>query len=354
MAVGGMRELPLSKYIKRSIYDMGWSGVALRQPADWYGTDEARAVAENVLIYQRNTGGWQKNIPMHQKLTESAKQTVLAAKDKTDDSTMDNDATYMEMIFLAKVYNKTHDTKYRDAFMKALNYILSAQYPSNGGWPQYYPLHGGYYTHITYNDNLMINVMTILKGIMERDELFAFVDDPAMIKRCTDAFNKGVDCIIKTQYRQNGKLTCWCAQHDENTLQPAPARAYELPSLSGSEGADIVLFLMEIKKPTPEIKQAIANAVEWFEMVKITGIKLEPFTNSDGQRDRRVVTDPSAPAIWARFYQLDDNLPFFCDRDGVKVYSLAEIGHERRNGYSWYTNAPQKAIDKYKEWIIEN
>jgi len=59
LAVGGMRELrlPLSRYLKRSIYDLRWSAVALNQPDDWYAPDEAAAVAENVLLYQRNTGG---------------------------------------------------------------------------------------------------------------------------------------------------------------------------------------------------------------------------------------------------------------------------------------------------------
>ena len=340
--------LPISRYLKNSIYDLSWYDVALNQPDDWYGTAEAVAVAENVLTYQRNTGGWPKNIPMHYKLNESDKLTVLASKDKTDDSTMDNDATYMEPVLLAKVYNKTHKGKYKEAFMKALQYILAAQY-SNGGWPQFYPLQSGYKLYITINDNLTVNMMTILKGIIERDELFTFVDDPELINQCTDAFERGLDCILKTQYRQNGKLTAWCAQHDEITFEPAGARSYELPSLSGSETADLVLFLMELENPKPEVKEAIAAAVGWFEQVKLSGIRVENFVDSDGRSDKRVVTDPSAPSIWARFYQLEDNRPFFCDRDGIKKYTMSEIGYERRNGYGWYTYAPQKALEKYKE-----
>jgi len=286
---------------------------------------------------------------MHHQLSDSDKQTILAAKDKTNDSTMDNDATYMEPVFLAKVYNQTHTEKYKDAFLNALHYILAAQYP-NGGWPQYYPLQRGYYTHITYNDNLMVNVMTILKGIAECDPLFALVDDPALIKQCAEAFDRGVDCILKTQYRQNGKLTGWCAQHDENTLAPAQARSYELPSLSGNEAVNVVLLLMEIKNPKPEVQEAIAAAVEWFEKVKTTGIKVETYIDSDGRRDSRAVSDPSAPPIWARFYQLEDNRPFFCGRDGIKKYNLSEIEHERRNGYGWYTYNPQQMLNKYKEY----
>ena len=354
MAAGMIREskLPLGIYLKRSIYDLSWNTVALNQPDEWYGTNEAIAIAENVLLYQRNTGGWPKNIPMHQKLTRNDKYTVRAAKDRTDDSTMDNDATYMEPVFLAKLYNKTNNVIYKDAFLAALHYILAAQY-ANGGWPQYFPVQKGYYTHITYNDNVVVNMLTILKKIIERDELFAFVDEPAMIKQCADAFDRGVDCILKTQYRQNGQLTGWCAQHDENSLEPAPARSYELPSLSGNEGADIVSFLMTLRNPKQEVKEAIAAAVAWFEKVKISGIRVETFIGSDGLRDRRVVSDPSAPPIWARFYQLDDHRPFFCDRDGIKKYAMSEIGHERRNGYSWYTYAPQAMLDKYQEYIVQ-
>ena len=64
-----------------------------------------------------------------------------------------------------------------------------------------------------------------------------------------------------------------------------------------------------------------------------------------------VVADPTAPPIWARFYEIGTNRPFFCGRDGVKKYSLAEIEHERRIGYAWYTNAPAYLLDKeYPLW----
>ena len=54
--------------------------------------------------------------------------------------------------------------------------------------------------------------------------------------------------------------------------------------------------------------------------------------------------------LWARFYELDTNRPFFCDRDGIKKYDISEIGHERRNGYSWYNNGGLKVLKKYEEW----
>ena len=67
--------------------------------------------------------------------------------------------------------------------------------------------------------------------------------------------------------------------------------------------------------------------------------------------DRVVVADPSAPPLWARFYTIGTNKPFFSDRDGIAKDSLAEIGYERRNGYAWYTNSPAALLaEDYPAW----
>ena len=163
-----------------------------------------------------------------------------------------------------------------------------------------------------------------------------------------------MECILNTQVKQNGKLTVWCAQHDEHTLAPAKARAYELPSLSGAESDNIVLLLMSIPDPSPRIIASVEAAVSWFKANKITGIMRKDFTNNEGKKDYRMVPCPQddypCPVFWARFYTLEDNRPFFCDRDGVKKYDISEIGYERRNGYSWYNNAGLKVLKKYEQW----
>jgi pectinesterase len=192
--------------------------------------------------------------------------------------------------------------------------------------------------------------LKLLKDISLGSQKYRFVTDEDDLANAKQALEKGIDCILKTQFVQNGVLTVWCAQHDEITLLPAKARAYELPSLSGSESAGIVDFLMSLENPSPEIIKAVKAAVAWFEKVKITGYKVENFTNSEGKKDRKVVSDANAPQMWARFYDLENNRPFFCDRDGIKKYSLEEIGYERRNGYSWYSESPRKILDKYPEW----
>ena len=68
-------------------------------------------VADQILLYQRITGGWPKNIDMSLPLSEAEKAQVLADKQRTDDSTIDNGATTRQLKYLAETYQLTHDEK---------------------------------------------------------------------------------------------------------------------------------------------------------------------------------------------------------------------------------------------------
>lgn len=328
-----------------------WVKIAQKFDDAFFKTPEAIRIADNVLLYQQNTGGWPKNIYMPAELTEQERKKVLNSKNDTNESTIDNSATITEIRYLSRIYEATKDSKYKDAALRGIQYILEAQYP-NGGWPQFYPRSKGYYIHITYNDNAMINVMKLLQEIYEKKAPYTFIPE-SVCEQAHTAFNKGVECILKTQVKQNGKLTVWCAQHDRETFAPAKARAYELPSLSGQESDDIVLLLMSLPNPSPEIIASVEGAMEWFKSSKINGLQKEYFTNSEGKKDYRMVSCTGCEPLWARFYELDTNRPFFCDRDGVKKYDISEIGHERRNGYSWYNNGGMKVLKKYEKWKKE-
>ncbi len=331
---------------------MRWKDVATKMPDDWYGSDEAIAVAENVLLYQKDIGGWEKNKEFHHKLTDSEKAEIKAVKSKIG-GTFDNGATITEMRFLAKVYAHQKDERYKQAFENGLNYIFISQY-DNGGWPQFFPLRGGkgdYSMQITYNDDAMVNTLKFLKEIYTCDKAYLSLNlNPELIVRAQKSFDLGIECILKTQIVINGQPTVWCAQHDEKTFAPAKARSYELPSFSGSESVGIVLLLMAQENPSEQVIAAVDGAFDWFESHKIEGIKLESEVDGEGRKNRVVVQDKTASPLWARFFDLETEKPYFSDRDGIKKNSLAEIGYERRNGYSWYTNAPSKVLRAYPEW----
>jgi PelA/Pel-15E family pectate lyase len=246
--------------------------------------------------------------------------------------------------FLARVYTAQKQERYRESFLKGVDYLLKAQYPS-GGWPQFYPNLSGYYKHITFNDDAMIGVMKLLRDVAAAKPVYAFVDE-ARRAAAARAVEKGIECILKAQVVVNGKRTVWCAQHDEVTLAPAGARKFEAISLSGGESVGIVRFLMSIKDPSPQVVEAVEAAVAWFEQTELKGIKWV-----EKNDDRVVVKDPEGGSIWARFYEIGSNRPIFVGRDGVVKYSVADIEHERRTGYNWYVEEPVKLLTKdYPAW----
>jgi PelA/Pel-15E family pectate lyase len=327
---------------------------ALKQKPEWYGTDEAVRVGDNLLLYQHDSGGWPKNINMAAALSEKERGELLKHKGEVGDehsATIDNGATYTQLEFLARLYTARKLERHREAFLKGVDYLLKAQY-ENGGWPQYYPLRGGYYTRITYNDDAMVGVLELLRDVSRGREPYAFVDAERR-QKAERAVARGVECILKTQVVVNGKLTIWGAQHDEVTFKPAPARKFEPVSLASKESVGITRFLMSVERPDERVVKAVDSAVEWFKSAQLSGIrwieKRDP--KQPGGFERTVVADAAAPPLWARFYEIGTNRPVFEGRDNVVRYSVMEIEPERRNGYGWYTDTPSKLIEKdYPKW----
>lgn len=322
---------------------------ALKQRPEWYAGAEALRVADNLLLYQREVGGWPKNIDMAATLSDKERAELLKLKGETGNeaaATIDNGATFTQLEYLARVYTAQKQERHREAFLKGLDYLLAAQY-ENGGWPQYYPLRKGYYSLITYNDNAMVGVLELLRDVARRKPDYAFVDEARRLKS-EKAVERGVECILKTQVRVNDKLTVWGAQHDVTTFAPAPARKFEPVSLASRESVAVTRFLMGVERPDARIVAAVEAAVAWFNAAQLSGIRWieREDKTQPGGFERTVVKDPQAPPLWARFYEIGTNRPVFEGRDGVVRYSVLEIEPERRNGYGWYSIEPSKLIDK--------
>jgi PelA/Pel-15E family pectate lyase len=311
-----------------------------KQSAEWFQSEEGRRIADNVLTWQTPHGSWPKN-----------RDTASEPFDGNSDDlhgTFDNGATTNELRFLARAFRATNEPRYQQAFLKGLDHIFEAQYPT-GGWPQFYPLSERYHRHITFNDDSMGRILELLQDVSESSD-YAFVKAEYRTK-AKAAVTKGIDCILRTQIKQDGKLTAWCAQHDEKTLEPAWARSYEPPSLSGAESVGVVHVLMSVEEPTPEIIAAVEGAVAWFRSVAMKGVRLESVRRDDGRKERWLVPDPDAPPLWARFYELGTNRPLYLDRDSVFRYDFSEISYERRSGYSYHgTWAADLLAKDYQRW----
>ncbi|MGM8360778.1 pectate lyase [Flavobacterium sp. ARAG 55.4] len=319
-----------------------------------YAESDYTKIADNMILFQRANGGWPKNYDMKAILTPEQVEKVASTKAILH-TTFDNETSYTHVYYLAQVYTATKIEKYKQACQRGIQFILDAQY-ANGGWPQYYPLEKNYSRHITLNDGAYMGIMNLLDKIVYNNPNFSFLDE-ALRSKAKESYNKGLDCILNMQIKDNGRLTAWCQQHDEVTLAPAWARKFEPPSICNGESTDVVLFLMKIKNPNERIIHSVQSAVKWFEDSKIYNTRIESFQidafeskYKTVKRDVRAVADPAATPIWTRYYELDTNRPLFSDRNSELLYSLAEVSVERRSGYAWYTSSPQKVLDKYPDW----
>jgi len=339
----------VSAYATQNAQTISWNA-ALKQKPEWYASGEALRIADNVILYQRSSGGWPKNIDMAVVLVPLHRTAVVRQKNHHD-STIDNGATYAQLSFLARVYTAQRQERHRESFLKGMDFLLQAQYP-NGGWPQFYPDLSGYFKRITFNDGAMIGVMKLLRDIAAAKPDYSFVDENRR-SRAADAVQKGIECILKTQLIVDGRRAVWCAQYDEVTLAPAAARKYEVVSLSGGESVDIVGFLMGIKNPSPVVIESIESAVAWFQKSQLKGIRwIQKSDPAQPARiDRFVIKDPNGGPLWARFYEIGSNRPIFVGRDGVIKYDVTEIDHERRTSYAWYVEEPAKLLTRdYPAW----
>jgi len=351
----GLKENPEPKEVHNA------GGVSLKNPAAWYAGAAARHIADNLVTFQTPAGGWCKNTDYttHRRapgeLFGAQTGSLFLGTHDFDATpaahwsyvgTFDNDATTTELRFLAKVIaaTGTNNAAYRESFQRGLGYIQAAQYP-NGGWPQVWPLQGGYHDAITLNDDALLHIMEFLRDAAGGQDEFSVV--PAAARAAAAAsWKHGLDCLLAAQVVVNGRRTVWCQQHEALTLQPASARNYEMPSLTSSESGTLVLFLMQLPEPDARVVAAVHAAAAWFEKTQIKGKAFRVV----GTESRKLVDAPGSGPIWARYYEIGTDRPIFGDRDKSIHDDVNELSRERRKGYGWFRDTGKRVLEHYPKW----
>lgn len=321
-----------------------------------YPLHQIEKIADNILLYQRNSGGWPTNKHPLRVVSEEERAVALADKSKPDAS-FDNRNIYPQIQYLSEAYKLTGNIRYRDAALKGLRYTLDHQYP-NGGWAHSPDRQErAYYRHITIADEVMPGVLGFLRKVAAGKPPFDYID-PELGRQAADAVTKGDALLLALQVRIDGQLTGWAGQYHEDSLEPVKGRAYELPGVLAWETVPVLQYLMSIDNPSEEVIAAVQGGTAWLESVKLTGFRVDRVETA-GQRfeyhatdyDLRVVEDAHAKPIWARFYDLKTSEPFLANRNGNKVFQLSEVDIERRTGYSWYGYWPEQLLqEEYPEW----
>ncbi|HVZ64918.1 MAG TPA: pectate lyase [Lacunisphaera sp.] len=325
-------------------------GLRLRAPAEWFAGEEARRVADRVVTWQTAAGGWVKGGDYSRD-----RQPADNHHDMWSFGTFDNNSTIFELQYLAKVINGVPADASAEAvararawhrsFERGVGYVLAAQYP-NGGFPQIYPLAGGYHDAITFNDDAMVHILELLRDVAGRHDEYSFVS-PEVATQAGSALDRGIQCVLATQVRDaSGRLTIWGQQHDAIEMTPCAARNFEPISLCSLESVGLVEFLMSLPDPSAAVVASVDAAVAWFPTHALHDV----VWNRRAPEGTGLESRPGAPLLWARFYELGTDKPIFGERDRLVHYTPTELTLERRNGYGWFNERPASLVSQYAKW----
>ncbi len=298
--------------------------------------DAAKAAGDALAKGQVESGGWDylidfdsAKMALSYLRTDRGKLSTDQIAKRKNLSTFDDNNTQSAIRFLLALADAmkgpgdARDARIREALDYGLKKMIEAQYP-NGAWPQRwrgephttndfpvvkarYPANYpreypkvNYFAHYTLNDNAHLDCIETMLDAFHRTGQREYLD----------AARRGGDFLILAQMPEPQPI--WAQQYNAQ-MEPAWARAFEPPSVTGDESVGAMQALMDLYVETGEEKflKPLPAAIAWFKRSEI------------------------APGRWARYYELQTNKQLFGDRDGKIYYRLQDISEERQHGYSW-------------------
>lgn len=367
--------VPVMKTESVPSYETSSKGYGMRYDALLEGTlDVTTSVADLIVALQNEDGGFQV-LPDNYEMSQ--KETGLGSM--KDVSSVYNGATTSELKYLAKYItaNKPEDSKYQDAFVKGIKYLLTTQH-DNGGWSMNPGSGSGFNANIEVGNKAMTEVLTLLSDIaILNNQDYVFARKAMNVDEIKSAVEKGNDFIVKSQISNNNKKSGWATQYDKSG-NVTMGHTYERESVSSYTTKDVIDYLMTIHNPSQDIKDAVESAYSWLKDVKIA------------DKEQKVVKDTSVnngfdvylvdgSGTWASNYVYDkatdsyrplysDVDPTRADQKYVNVYELYNLDgnsvgnnkinnkdlilYSTRTTVSYYDNnlADELIATGYDEW----
>ncbi|MBI4874546.1 MAG: hypothetical protein HY822_07935 [Acidobacteria bacterium] len=307
----------------------------------------ARAAAHALVRGQLSSGGWDYLIEFD---PEKRKQYQYRADnncagDRRGVTNLDDNVTQAAVRVLARVDRALNfaDAKVHEAALFALDKLMAAQYPV-GAWPQRFrtppdfskfPVKRAsypetwsrkwpgpdYQTHYTFNDNSTLDAIDMM---LEAARIYK---DP----RYRASAEKGGQFILLAQMPD--PQPAWAQQYNAE-MQPAWARVFEPPSVTGGESQGVMRMLMALYRETGDRKylEPIPRAIKYLKGSAVPRGNAESF--------RRI---PPGPVL-ARFYELKTNKPLYITK-GSRL-AAAGLGSRMVDGYE-ISYAPDSVITHY-------
>ncbi len=302
--------------------------------------EAAEETAEALRHGQLESGGWDNRIEFDsQERVKYAYRTetqVTRQNKRRNTTTFDDNKSQSAIRFLMELDLELNHVKQpiHEAVQFALNSVLKSQYP-NGAWPQrfskfpdpdLYPVikatvpeqwsrkypgkkYGDFYT---LNDNTICDLIDLL---LDAADIYQRSD-------YRDAACRGGDFLILAQLPE--PQPGWSQQYDKN-MQPAWARKFEPPAITGGESQRVMMTLMRLYRRnmghtenSERFLEPLNTAIPFYQRSELANGKL------------------------ARFYELQTNRPLFF----TKEYQLTYSSEDMPTHYAFMVSSKLKSIER--------
>lgn len=228
-------------------------------------------------------------------------------------ATFDDDVTAHATLFLLRLYDVTHDPKYREPLMKALDFVLQAQYP-RGAWPQRFPKtkefphHGipDYTAFYTFNDSVIRSNIDLLLEAARTLGNEAYYD----------AARRGMDFYIISQLPR--PQAGWAQQYGFD-MKPAWGRTFEINTISAWQTVENINDLFRFYTITGDRRylEPIPKALDWLDSASIADKLEKPYTHTC-------------------FYELGTNKPVYARRKTPNPQDIRfEVSYDSQGVYPY-------------------
>ncbi len=307
----------------------------------------ARAAALALVRGQMCSGGWDYLIEFD---PEKRKQYQYradnnCAEDLRGVTNLDDNVTQAAVRVLMRVDRALNfsDAVIHEAALYALDKLMAAQYPV-GAWPQRfrrppdfskYPLKrasfpetwswkwpgADYQGHYTLNDNTTLDAIDMM---LEAARVYKDA-------RYRASAEKGGQFLLLAQMPD--PQPAWAQQYNAE-MQPAWARVFEPPAVTGGESQAVLRMLMVLYRETGDRKylEPIPKALDYFKRSEVP--------RGDAEVFRRLGPGP----VVARFYELKTNRPLYVTK-GTRL-SASGLGSRLVDGYV-LSYSPDSVITHY-------
>lgn len=313
-------------------YETSSKGYGIRYDALLAGTASLDTTAADTIVALQNEDGGFAVLPDNFEMA----QTGASLGSLKGASSIENGATTAELKYLAKYIteNKPEDSKYQDAFIKGIKFLLSTQL-DNGGWTMQPNGGSGFNGNIEVGNSAMTEVLTLLSDIaVLNNQNYVFARKAMNVDAIKSAVEKGNDFIVASQISNNNKKAGWASQYDK-AGKVTMGRTYERASVSSYTTKAVVDYLMTIHNPSQAVKDAVESAYSWLKDVKIADKEQEVvkdtsmnngfdvyFVDGNGTWASNYVYDEANDSYRPLYSDVD---PTRADQKYVNVYDLFNL-----------------------------